>query len=246
MGCSTMSEGVAAVTAQGHAFVASDDYPDAVPQPGSTWRTATITDWYARAQAVGIDASGRILGSDVSLVPGNRLVVSLATVSSWNYFWYVTTDGLGFFKGDTTELALTRVQAVCVGSAFACFLTTFGRVVCADFERAWGPIKPTNIFQPGGLEPLVEIACGGPKYACGLTVSGDVTCFGPEAPKPRSNSPKFKSVSTGGPGVCGITLGGEVYCWSNEWERTYGRAGSAVHVLAASYGRSFCSLDTSD
>ena len=121
MGGSSLSGAVAAVTAQGRVFVAANGYAglaDAAPQSGNTWRTATTVDWQVE-QAIGVDTSGRILGFAGSFsVPGNRLVLSLAPFDpNLPFFWYVTTDGLGFYMYDTTELVQTRVHAVCVGSA---------------------------------------------------------------------------------------------------------------------------------
>lgn len=177
--------------------------------------------------------------------------------SAW--LW-VTADGLGYLQSNAeAQPAFNHVHAVCAGSNFACFLTSGGRAACTDFECCLPGLLNygRTFFQPGGLEPLVEIACGEiagsfdpPKFACGLTASGDITCFGPGAPLPRANSPKFESVlviSDGvasvhpGPLVCGLTVGGQLLCWWDDFERTYSPPGAPWRALAANY-EMFCAF----
>lgn len=247
MGSGTLAVHVAAVTSRGRAFIAEylgTSQINLKLQPGNSWRVATTSFEFL---TLGIDASGRFLSNLEApfTISGNRPLLGVATVTASPEVWYVTTDGLGFFKpyypsDSNSQLAFTNVHAVCAGHGFACFLTTTGRAACTD----------SSIFPPGGLEPLVEIACSegfhGPTYACGLTASGDITCFGPGAPTPRTNSLKFKSLSIASPGstassiVVGITVGGELRS-GDEFERVLGPPNATWQMLARN-SYMFCSV----
>ncbi len=144
---------------------------------------------------------------------------------------------------DVIGLDSNNVQAISVGSNYACALTNIGGVKCwgRNYEGQLGDGTAPNMSSiPVDVSDLtsdVQAISSASRHACAITTSGDMKCWGHNyigllgdgvngTPKSYSSTPvdviglnsSVKDISISGVNTCALTTSGRVKCWGgNLW-----------------------------
>lgn len=203
-------------------------------------------------------------GSDVSCA-----VTAAGGVKCWGW------NGVGQMGDGTTTNRSTPVdvtgltssaQAVAVGDAFSCALTTGGGVKCwgSNMYGRLGDGTTNNSSIPVdvvGLSSGTESLSLGAFHACAVTSGGGVVCWGwnssgqlgdgttTDHPTPVGVSglvSGVEKVSSGGVFTCALTTGGGVKCWGANYSYQLGNGtntNSSIPVDVAGMGSGITMID---
>lgn len=209
---------------------------------GQAFCWGSASGWQLSGASVPVAVAGGL--SVASLGIGGTHACALSTagdVYCWGNNWFgqlgideTGADG-GLLQSQSPVLVHggLKFDAVAVGGAYACALTSAGAAYCWGWLGTTSASSPTRV--PGDI--VFTSLTAGYLHACGVAASGAAYCWGSnmvgqlgdgttqdrDPPQPVGGNLAFTALSAGGSHTCGITSDRSTYCWGSDYWGQLGR-----------------------